>query len=306
LRQDTTIPCRGGFLFVRVLLPDEPRLESTLVFLHGNTFPSIADFDLPIVGHSFAAHLAGRGIPVCIFDHRGFGRSSKPPRVADVTVQEKAHDLAAVHAWLGEAHGTRSVHLIGLSTGCHTIAQYLRGVQEQIRSLVFIGPCYLRNRRVRAGIRKLFLARLLNTLRGRKDHPYVSFTRKSLEKRLLRGEDGRIARSRFDAFVEASMASAGAERVVSPVLGFPAEGSPDSAYKMFDARTIHLPTLIIRGERDEYCCPETATELVRDIPSGETEVVTIKDSKHDLHLYDDPVPVFDLIGRFVKTHEEVR
>jgi alpha-beta hydrolase superfamily lysophospholipase len=307
-RRDTNIECQGRRLFVREVAAVEPTHEGSVLFVHGNTFPSTAVFDLPIEGRSVVEHLARSGLRCCIFDHRGYGRSDKPRSIREVSIEEKVRDLAGVHRYLLEHRRVRSFHMVGLSTGCQTIASFLARSPALVRSVVMIGPCYSLNRRVAGVLVKLRAARLLNRIRGRSEDPYVRFSRSSLRRRILAGEEKLIDESTFDAYVVASLEgwSGNDGFLPSPVLGFPPlherHGWGD---RLFDASVIEKPTLLVRGERDEFCCWSSAMMLREDLPPGMVTILSVPGIKHNPSLYPEPARVFDHIGRFISAHAEV-
>ena len=161
-RKDSFVNCSGRPLWLREIVPVVRTNATYLVAVHGNTFPSIADFDLPADEGSLTERLARRGINCCIFDHRGYGRSFKPKPREPNSVSERARDLAAILRFLVEERGAESFVLLGVSTGCTTIASYLEKGAEQVDSAVFFGPTYAVNRHIYKLISKM---KLLRTLR---------------------------------------------------------------------------------------------------------------------------------------------
>jgi len=60
----------------------QPRPDRTLLFVHGATYPAHTAFDLPLGGLSWMDYIAGRGFDVWCMDIRGYGRSTRPPEMA--------------------------------------------------------------------------------------------------------------------------------------------------------------------------------------------------------------------------------
>jgi len=306
-RRDEMLSCRGENLFVREIVSDAPRAAGYALLVHGNTFPSLADFDLPVEGRSLAEHVARSGLDCCIFDHRGYGRSYKPRSLGEVSLAEKVHDLEVVHSYLVERRRAASIHLLGLSTGCQTIAAFLGRAPQAVRSIVLMGPCYSMNAYMEKAMRRLWLGRMVNRMLGRPSDPYVSFSRRALSRRLLAGEEKLIGRDVFDAFVDAALDGwpHGTGRLRSPVLGYPVPAGPVArGGAMYDVCNISLPVLVVRGERDEICCARTVEKLVGDLSTKDVETVVVPDCKHDLHLYPEPGRIFDRIAAFLLSQGE--
>src|SRR5712675_2849109 len=59
------------------------RPERTVLYVHGATYPASTSFDLPLDGLSWMDYLAARGYDVYLLDVRGYGRSTRPPEMAD-------------------------------------------------------------------------------------------------------------------------------------------------------------------------------------------------------------------------------
>jgi len=123
-RQSFKVAVAGGELSAWSVRPANHPGGSTVVFVHGKTFPSVPDFDLQVPGaaqtHSYMEYLARRGIHCWCFDHRGFGASWKPVEGSLFTSRVRARDLLAVLATVRKASPS-PLTLVGLSLGCATI-----------------------------------------------------------------------------------------------------------------------------------------------------------------------------------------
>src|SRR5580704_16657611 len=103
------VPARdpGIEIFVRNKRPAEMRAfrpERTVLFVHGATYPAHTTFDLPIECRSWMDHIAARGYDVYLLDLRGYGKSTRPPEMAQspyvntpiVSTETAVEDIAAV------------------------------------------------------------------------------------------------------------------------------------------------------------------------------------------------------------------
>ena len=57
--------------------------ERILLFVHGATYPAETGFDLALDGFSWMDYMACRGFDVYLVDLRGYGRSTRPPEMAE-------------------------------------------------------------------------------------------------------------------------------------------------------------------------------------------------------------------------------
>src|SRR6266481_5864165 len=59
------------------------RPERTVLYVHGATYPASTSFDLALDGLSWMDYIAARGYDVYLLDVRGYGRSTRPPEMAE-------------------------------------------------------------------------------------------------------------------------------------------------------------------------------------------------------------------------------
>src|SRR3954469_22355501 len=58
------------------------RPERTVLYVHGATYPASTAFDLKLDGQSWMDYIAARGYDVYLLDLRGYGKSTRPPEMA--------------------------------------------------------------------------------------------------------------------------------------------------------------------------------------------------------------------------------
>ena len=85
--EDFMVPAHdpGIEIFVRNKRPAGMRAfrpERTVLIVHGATYPAHTTFDLPIEGRSWMDYIAARGYDVYLLDLRGYGKSTRPPEMA--------------------------------------------------------------------------------------------------------------------------------------------------------------------------------------------------------------------------------
>ena len=77
--------------------------ERILLFVHGATYPAETGFDLALDGFSWMDYMACRGFDVYLVDLRGYGRSTRPPEMAEPAAANppiEASDLENVPAMM--------------------------------------------------------------------------------------------------------------------------------------------------------------------------------------------------------------
>lgn len=305
-RFDYSIQSGNGSLFVRRVVPFRSVSRHYVIFVHGLTFPSVADFDLPLKGHSMAQFLAERGVNCCMFDMRGYGKSSNP---AKVTLSDRIADIHTVYKHLKEKLHAETISLIGVSSGCNALIACMKKYDLPIRDIMLLGPCYLRNDFISRNIEKLQLLKLGRLFQGKWTNPYVSFGRKQLKKRIVKGEERSIHGGASAMFIEKAISQCNVKegRLTSPILPFfDFCKKVDYMASLFPVDHITAPTLIIRGERDEICCKKSGVSLYHDliVQGTQTEIYTHEGSKHDMHLYKNCETLFDRMLAFLSQKRE--
>ncbi|MFL1462715.1 alpha/beta hydrolase [Roseococcus sp. DSY-14] len=124
----------------------------TVLMVHGATYPAHTAFDLPLGGLSWMDYIAGRGFDVWSLDLRGYGRSTRPPEMAQppeanpplVRGETAVTDIAAASEFIRNRRGIgRCVHF-GYSWGTALMGRYAAGNAAAVERLVLYAPVWLR------------------------------------------------------------------------------------------------------------------------------------------------------------------
>ncbi|MDB5371791.1 MAG: alpha/beta hydrolase [Belnapia sp.] len=129
------------------------RPDRTLLFVHGATYPAHTAFDLPLGGLSWMDYMAGRGFDVWCMDLRGYGRSSRPPEMAQppeanpplVRGELAVADIAAVAAFIRQRRNLPKIVHMGWSWGTSLMARFTADNPELVERLVLYAPQWLRD-----------------------------------------------------------------------------------------------------------------------------------------------------------------
>ena len=128
------------------------RPERTVLYVHGATYPASTSFDLPLDGLSWMDYLAARGYDVYLLDVRGYGRSTRPPEMAEkpdahppiVRSDVAIRDIGAVVDFILERRNIPRLNLIGWSWGTTTMATYTTQNAGKVERLVLYAPGWIR------------------------------------------------------------------------------------------------------------------------------------------------------------------
>ena len=128
------------------------RPERTVLYVHGATYPASSSFDLPLDGLSWMEYLAARGYDVYLLDVRGYGRSTRPPEMAQppaahppiVRSDTAVRDIGAVVDFILKRRDIPRLNLIGWSWGTTTMATYTTQNVAKVARLVLYAPGWIR------------------------------------------------------------------------------------------------------------------------------------------------------------------
>lgn len=292
-RQTVVVDTPEGRLAAYCVRPAAPP-AATALFVHGRTFPSVPDFDLQIDGadgssFSFMEYLARRGIHSWCFDHRGFGRSWKPPEGSLFTAEVRARDLLAVVPTVRRLSNA-PLTLVGLSLGCSTVAAAMKRRPELAQRVILLGPARWQGFGTLGWRWNQIRSRLKA---GKRKSRYVSADFADLEKRLWVGEEKRVSRAAFEAFVRRAI-EANADGPRDRVVALVSEIIPYAGRPVF-----RVPVLGIRGGDDDLATEADMAALGRFVDPSLLTVRVFPGRKHDLHLYNEHEDVFACIAEFI-------
>ena len=128
------------------------RPERTVLYVHGATYPASSSFDLPLDGLSWMDYLAERGYDVYLLDVRGYGRSTRPPEMAEppaahppiVRSDTAVRDIGTVVDFILKRRNIPRLNLIGWSWGTTTMATYTTQNAAKVERLVLYAPGWIR------------------------------------------------------------------------------------------------------------------------------------------------------------------
>lgn len=245
------------------------RPERTVLYVHGATYPASTSFDLPLDGLSWMDYLAARGYDVYLLDVRGYGRSTRPPEMAEkpdahgpiVRGDTAVRDIGAVVDFILKRRNIPRLNLIGWSWGTSLMATYTTQNASKVERLVLYAPGWIRK-----------TASLVPVAPGPLG-AWRATTRQQALTRWLTGvpEDKKatlIPAGWFDQWADATWATdpVGVQQsppVIRAPNGVLADGAEywSSNKPYYDPAKITVPTLLVQAEWDQDLPPYMAQTL---------------------------------------------
>ena len=294
--------------------------SNVVLFIHGATFSSTPDFDLPYKEYSWADWMVEKGYVVYMFDKRNYGFSSREKAMEEPAQNARpvtrsylaVRDIGAVVDYIRKKHKINKVNLIGWSWGAMTAGYYTSLNSEKVQKLVMYAPAYAfaqhtnlgagsgsQNKRKPNEFNYALGAYRLGTKAGNDarwdgEIPVA-------DKNIYREEGVR------DAFAnEALKTDPTSETRNPPSLRAPNGVLEDSFMQatgraMWNASSIYVPTLVIAGEFDTWSFPEDREGLMRDLTNAPVKKsVLVKNATHFV-LFEKPrFEFFGEIDNFLK------
>jgi pimeloyl-ACP methyl ester carboxylesterase len=141
----------GIAIFVREVVGRTPAAQVVpLLLVHDSPAAGPASFDLAVPGGSLAADLAAAGVRVYLMDARGYGRSTRAPRLASpprpgvplTRASEVVEDIGAVVDWIRQRTRTPKVAILGWGAGGHAAGQFAARRPDVVAGIVFYNTLY--------------------------------------------------------------------------------------------------------------------------------------------------------------------
>lgn len=277
----------------------EPGNGSSVLYIHGSTFPTALSIAYRLDGSSWADDLHARGFDVWSLDFAGYGGSDRPAansKWAEIPgrAAEAEREIERVIRYIKARRKVSRVSLIAHSWGTLPAGMFAARHPDEIDKLVLFGPVAQRqgHRQAPATPSRMVTA---------KDQ-WDSF-----QSGVPVGERSPISPSRFAVWARTYLATDHDSSTRNPAaVQVPAGPDADfaeawSGHFPYDPSPIIAPTLIVRGEWDPIARDDDARWLaaaMTSVPGGVRDV-KLPRGAHRMHLEDNRQSLFDAVGWFL-------
>ncbi len=281
----------------------------TLLFVHGATYPAHTTFDLKIGGVSWMDYIAARGYDVYLLDLRGYGKSTRPPEMAQkpdanppiVRTETAVRDIAAVADVIRKRRNIPRLVLLGWSWGTFSCPAYVVANPDKVERLVLYAPIWVG-----------MTGRLAAAAAGERLPCYRTVTREDARARWYKGvteanSTALIAEGTFDTWADLTFATdpEGA-KANPPVLRAPNGVMADCAEywwagkPYYDPVKITAPTLLVTAAWDSDVPPTMArTLLPLLVNSPGKRLVELSQGTHNVMMEANRFALFEAVQEFL-------
>lgn len=284
--------------------PSVPSNDYAVLFLHGASFPSALAFGFRMSNYSWMDHLSEKGYDVYALDFLGYGQSDRYPEMHGVSPDGKPlgrasdiyQDVDKAVAFILKKTNKSKVYLIGHSWGGSVAALYATKFPDKIAALVLFASVTQRN----------------DTSAVEKNE--VLYEMMTPEQRISAMKnltpDGK--RCQLEPEIEKTWGEAWlqsdpvAKKFDEKNVRFPSGYAPDIEdlihnRSYYDPADIKAPTLIIRGEWDQYPDNSDSEQLFKSIENAPyKKYVVIEKGTHVMHLEKSRYQLYDETVHFLK------
>jgi pimeloyl-ACP methyl ester carboxylesterase len=284
------------------------RPEQTVLFVHGATYPAETSFDLKLDGLSWMEYIASRGYDVWLLDVRGYGKSTRPPEMADkpeanspiVTGETAVKDIGAAVDYILQRRNIPKLDLLGWSWGTTLMATYTTQNPSKVERLVLYAPAWIRQTPslVQAGSGKLGAYRMV--------------TREQAKERWYTGvaDDQKVSLippGWFDAWADATFGTDPVGAVMNPPVVRAPNGVVQDGQQFtgagkayYDPAKITVPTLLVHAEWDRDTPPYMAQTLFPLlVNSPGKRYVELAEGTHSIIMEKNRVKLFEAVQAFL-------
>jgi len=281
-------------LHLHAVIPGE-RSSRAVLLLHGATLASYV-FDLPVPGYSLQERLAAAGWASYALDVRGYGRSSRPAPgdpgcPADrpfSTAQESVEDVADAMRFLRHDLRHSQVALLGYSWGTILAGRFVNAYPGAVNRMILFAPIY---GTANARWMKYFGAPGGEAHSGFGAGGYRWTTGDELRARWdseipIAAKAAWRPNETLSAVLEAALGSDPLSLTrVPPAFRSPTGCNVDlcqafTGHAGFEAGTIEVPTLLLRGDADTTSTQADSQRLLERLKSRDKHSITIPSATH--------------------------
>jgi len=272
-RDGTTLNCWGRS-------PEDA--DEAVLFVHGSITNARALFATPVEdddSYSWLHAAADLGRAAFALDVRGYGHSDLPPEMEEppeangppVRADQAADDIGDALGFVRERYGT--VHLVGVSWGCHTCGRLLERDAPAIASYTAVAPAYRPRYDFEEGLAALGVSGL----------DVAWYTQDKATVRGRQGGDEALFEAVWQAQVESNQ-GVDSETYVAQTGALADWADSCRGEPVWDPAAIDVPTLVVRGSADEIADRPGTLDHYDElaVPGDRADYVEIEGADHYL------------------------
>ena len=290
-----TVEARDGArLNVWERVPEEA--TEAVVFVHGSITNACALFATPVEdddSYSWLRAAAELGRAAYALDLRGYGDSDLPPEMdkdpetngPPVRADQAADDIADAVASVREEYDT--VHLVGVSWGCHTCGRFVERDDPDLASLTQVAPVYKPRYDFDEGLDAL----------GLDSVDVAWYTQDKATVRERQGGDDALFEAIWRAQVESNQGidETTYKAQTGALADWRASCQGDPAW---DPAAIDVPTLVIRGAEDVLADRPGSLDHFDELTVETAEYVELDGADHYLMHSERRRDCFEVVSGF--------
>ena len=295
-----TLPSGRPSLFLRLRNKRRAGSTTSVLFVHGATYPSTVTFDYAIEGSSWMDHLANRGLDTWCIDLLGYGISDRPPEMSRAALEnnplvdtvEAVSDVKRAVDFITALRGVEAIGLIGYSGGPAICGQVAGEAPAKVSRLVLAGALW-----VKAGDVQIAMDGPLGAYRLIDADATVRRWTVGLDTAQI---DAIAPRERFLQWAQAAVASdPESSRHTPALLRAPTGVVKDLVHAWlndtptYDPALITCPALVVVGEWDQETTPEQGLNVFSKLTTADsrrfiligaaTHLMLLEDQRHQLY-----------------------
>jgi pimeloyl-ACP methyl ester carboxylesterase len=284
-------------LYVREVAPNGSSPLPVVLFVHGAGTPAEVSFDSRLDDYSWMRQVARAGFDVFSVSLTGYGRSTRPPQMADpcniakaqqtgyvaapcestyrnpiATTTSEWNEIGEVVDYLRRLRGVERVSFVGWSQGGPRITGYAALQPAKVDRIVVLAPAYFRDGPTAQPGSLPTMTDGVMSVQSRKD--FIANWDRQVG---CPGQyDASAATAIFDEMLESDPIGAkwgaGVRRApMVPIWGFNKDA----------VRLVKTPYLMVTGEHDKQIAPRLVRELYEDLGSENKVMVDLACSSHN-------------------------
>ncbi|PSQ29883.1 alpha/beta hydrolase [Halobacteriales archaeon QS_9_67_15] len=270
--------------------------DEAVLFVHGSITNARALLATPVAGdesYSWLNAAADRGRAAYALDIRGYGDSDLPPEMDEdpqangppVRADQAADDVADAVATVRADYDT--VHLVGVSWGCHTCGRFVERDDPELASLTQVAPVYKPRYDFSEGMDALGLDSV--------DVAWYTQDRATVRER--QGSDDALFEAIWRAQVESNQGvdETTYKAQTGALADWRASCEGDPAW---DPAAIDVPTLVVRGTEDVIADRPGSLDHFDELTVDTADYVEIDGADHYLMHSDRRQDFFAVVDGF--------